>query len=269
MTETVSYKIATEVPASYMEKLVDFIHKQYLLPQKQRFMNVSRETTESGTFLSYVVLDAQGKQLLQVEVKGTKPIELTLTPVAEPVSATVIEEAKQDVVIAVQIFEEKARKATLYFAWREGEDIVPEVVKKQEKSLNRLFLETQILFFIVFIVLGMLIFVVIAELYPDMFWIAPIILITVQFVFVFYSGSFIARTADWHITEANPIIHFLEYHLPIGEHDDFKQIYSKDQLVTIKKEVYDEVLAKRGEIDCEAAQKVFAKYGVACPSENL
>jgi heat shock protein HtpX len=269
MTEPVSYKIATEVPASYKEKLIDFIHKQYLLPQKQRFMNFSRETTESGTFLSYVVLDSQGKQLLHVEVKGTTPIELRLIPIAGPVSATAMEEAKQDVVIAVQIFEENARKATLFFAWREGEDIVPEVVKKQEKSFQRLFLETQILFFVVFIVFGMFLFVVIASMYPDAFWIAPIVLMAVQFVFVFYSSNFIARTADWHITEANPIIHFLEYHLPIGAHDDFKQIYSRDQLVAIKKEVYDEVLAKRGEIDCEAAQKVFAKHGITCQPENL
>jgi heat shock protein HtpX len=269
MTESFSYKIATEVPASYMEKLLDFIHKQYLLPQKQRFMNFSRETTESGTFLSYVVLDSQGKQLLQVKVKGTTPIELTLTPIDGPVSATAMEEAKQDVVIAMQIFEENARKATLFFAWREGEDIVPEVVKKQEKSFQRLFLETQILFFVVFIVLGMAVFIILSTLYPDAFWIAPIALIAVQFVFVFYSSNFIARTADWHITEANPIIHFLEYHLPIGAHDDFKQIYSRDQLVAIKKEVYDEVLAKRGEIDCEAAQKVFAKHGITCQPENL
>src|SRR4030042_1106332 len=106
MTEPVSYKITTEVPASYMEKLLDFIHKQYLLPQKQRFTDFSRETTASGTFLSYVVVDSQGKQLFQVEVKGTTPIELTLTPIAVPVSATALEEAKQDIVIAVQIFEE-------------------------------------------------------------------------------------------------------------------------------------------------------------------
>ena len=221
MTEAASYKIATEVPASYMEKLLDFIYKQYLLPQKQRFTNFSRETTESGTFLSYVVLDSQGKQLLQVKVKGTTPIELTLTPIDGPVSATAMEEAKQDVVIAMQIFEENARKATLFFAWREGEDIVPEVVKKQEKSFNRLFLETQILFFVVFILLGMAVFIILSALYPDAFWIAPIALIAVQFVFVFYSSNFIARTADWHITEANPIIHFLEYHLPIGAHGRF------------------------------------------------
>jgi heat shock protein HtpX len=267
MTEAASYKIATEVPASYMEKLFDFIHKKYLLPQKQRFTNFSRETTESGTFLSYAVIDSQGKQLLRVEVKGTMPIELRLTPIDGQVSATVMEEAKQDVVIAVQIFEENARKATLYFAWREGEDIVPEEFRKQEKSFNRLFLETQILFFVVFIVFGMLLFIIFASL--DAFWIVPLVLIAVQFVFVFYSNKFIARMADWRITEANPIIHFLEYHLPIGEHDDFKQTYSRDQLIAIKKEVYDEILAKRGEIDCEAAQKVFAKRGVACQPENL
>jgi len=244
MTAPVSYRIATEVPASFMGKLLDFIHKQYLLPQKQRFMKVSKETTESGTFLSYVVLDAQRKQLLQVEVKGTTPIELKLTPLAEQVPDTAIEEAKQDVVIAVQIFEENARKATLYFAWREGADIVPEVVKRQEKSFNRLFLETQILLFLVFIVFGMLLFTAIASLYPDALLIAPLILIAVQFVFVFYSSSFITRTADWHITEANPTIHFLEYHLPIGARKDFRQTYSADQLVAIKKEVYDEILAK-------------------------
>jgi heat shock protein HtpX len=269
MTEIVSYKIDTEVPSTFMEKLLDFIYKQYLLPQKQRFVDISRGTTASGTFLSYTVLDPQGKQILRAEVKGTAPLELTLTPVAEPVPATTMEEAKQDIVIATQIFEENARKTTLYFAWREGEDIVPEELKKQEKSLNRLFLETQILFFVVFIVLGMALFVILDTLYPEAFWIAPLALIAVQFVLVFYSTKFIARTADWRITEANPIIHFIEYHLPIGEQDDFKQTYSREQLVTIKKEVYDEILAKRGEIDCGGAQEIFARHGVTCQPENL
>ncbi len=269
MTDAVSYKIATELPDSYIEKLLDFIYKQYLLPQKQRFTNFYRETIDGLTFLSYVVLDAQGKHLLKAEVKGTTPIEMTLTPIADSVSATAMEEAKQDVVIGLQIFEENVRKATLYFAWREGENIVPETLKKQEKSFQRLFLETQFLFFVVFIAFGMLIFIIMASLYPDAFWIAPLVLIAVQFVFVFYSANFIARTADWHITEANPSIHLLKYHLPIREHDDLKQTLTRDQLLDIKKEIYDEVLAKRGEIDCEAAQKIFGKHGIACQPENL
>jgi heat shock protein HtpX len=269
MSAAVYHKVSTELPASYMEKLFAFIYTQYLLPQKERFTNFYRETSYGVPFLSYVVLDPQGKQLLKAEVKGTLPIEIKLIPIDWVVSDTAMEEAKQDIVIAVQIFEEYARKSTLYFAWREGEDIVPETLKKQEKSFRRLFLETQILFFVVFITLGTIVFLALSVVYPEAIWIAPIVLIAVQFVFVFYSSNFIARTADWHITKANPTIHLLKYNLPIKEHDDLKQTLTRDQVLKIKKQVYDEILAERGEIDCGAAQKVFGKHGITCQPENL
>ena len=269
MTEPVSYKITPEIPPSYMQKLFDYIYTQYLIPQKQRFTNISRETSTQGDFLSYTIVNAQGKQLLKVEVKSGNPIELKLTPLDSAVSPKVIEEAKQDIVISTQIFKENARKGTVYFAWREGEEVVPEAYEKPEKSFNRLFLETQVLFFIVFIVFGMVIFISLTAFYPEAFWIAPLILIGIQFIFVFFSNNFIARTADWHITKDNPIIHFLEYYLPISEENDFKKKYSRDQLLAIKKEIYDEILAKQGEVDPEEAQKIFLKHGVPCQLENL
>jgi heat shock protein HtpX len=269
MAQAVSYKLDTEIPASYMDKLFVFMYTQYLLPQKQRFSNFYRETIDGVPFLSYVVLDLQGRPLLKAEVRGTIPIEVKLTPIDVSASAEAIDEAKQDVVIAVQIFEENARKATLYFAWREGENIVPEELKKKEKSFRRLFLETQILFFVVFIVFGMVIFVALITFYPQAFWIAPLVLIAVQFVFVFYSSKFISRSADWHITKSNPIIHLLKYNLPIKSNDELKQTIAREEVLAIKKEIYDEILAKRGEIDCGEAQKVFGKHGIACESENL
>ncbi len=269
MAGTVSYEISTELPASYVEKLFSFIYTQYLFPQKQRFTNFYRETTYGIPFLSYVVLDAQGKQLIKAEAKGTTPIELKLIPIDRVVSDTAMEEAKQDIVIALQIFEEHTRKSTLYFAWREGEDIVPETLKKHEKSFRRLFLETQILFFVVFITLGTLIFLALTFIHPEAIWITPIVLIVVQFVFVFYSANFIARTADWHITKANPTLHLLKYTLPIKEHDELKQALTREQVLAIKKEVYDEILAKHAEIDCNAAQKIFDRHGIACQPENM
>jgi heat shock protein HtpX len=86
---------------------------------------------------------------------------------------------------------------------------------------------------------------------------------------VVFSPNFVARSADWHITEANPIIHLLKYSLPLVENGDFGKAYPPDQLLRIKKEIFEEILAKRGEIDCEAAQKIFQKYGVACQPDNL
>lgn len=269
MAETVYHRISTELPYGFMEKLFDFIYKQYLIPQKQRFTSLQKETRNGIPFLTYLILDPQGEQLLKVEVDGTLPIEVKITPIGTVVTETVLEEAKQDVVIAVQIFEEYARKSTVYFAWREGENIVPETLKKQEKSFRRLFLETQILFFVVFITLGTLVFLALTILFPEAIWIAPIVLISVQFIFVFYSANFIARTADWHITKTNPAIHILKYNLPMTEHEDPRQALKRDQVLAIKKEIYNEILAKSGKIDCAEAQKVFGKHGIKCRPENL
>jgi heat shock protein HtpX len=268
MAELVSFKISLEIPPSYMGKLFDYIYNQYLIPQKQRFTNITRETSTEGDFLSYVIVDTKGNQLLKVEVKSGNPIWIRLTPIDPAVSSEAIEEAKQDIIISTQIFRENVRKATVYFAWREGEEVVPEAFEKPEKSFNRLFLETQVLFFIVFTVFGMAVFISLTA-FPEAFWAAPLILIAIQFIFVFYSNKFIARTADWRITKDNPIIHLLEYYLPISEESDFKKKYSRDQLLAIKKEIYDEILAKRGEVDPEEAQKIFIKHDVPCQLENL
>ena len=269
MTEPVSYNINTEIPLSYMQKLFDYIYTQYLMPQKQRFTDIDRETSAAGDYLSYTILDTKGKLLVKVEVRSGNPISVKLTPMDSTVSPQSVEEAKQDVIITTQIFRENTRKATVYFAWREGEEVVPEAYTKPEKSFNRLFLETQILFFIVFIVFGSAIFIGIITFYPSLFYVAPIILIGIQFLFVLYSNKFIGRSADWHITQKNPIIHFLEYYLPMSEEIDFKKRYSREQLLAIKKEIYDEILAKNGEVDCESAQQVFLKHGVPCTLDNL
>jgi heat shock protein HtpX len=266
-TEAFSFEVETDVPPSYFGKLFDFIYQQYLSPQKQRFSDLTKETSPTSQQLSYTVIDLQGRNLLHVNVVSRNDaINATITPLDPQTPSVAIDEAKQDLIIATKMFEEKARKATWYFAWREGEQIVPEKVKEKEKSFRRLFLETQILFFVVFIVLGMGLFIVVFTVYPDWFWIAPLALIAVQFVFVFYSNKIIARTGDWTITEKNPIIHFLEYHLPVGALgtlDDLKQT-SPQQLAAIKREVYEEILSKQGEIDCTQAEKVFNKYNVSC-----
>src|SRR5208283_3584921 len=145
MSQPVSYKITAEIPQSYMGKLFDYIYSKYLTPQKQRFTDIDKETSAKGERLAYTIVDQKGRQLIRVEVKSGNPLEINLTPFDPNVSPQTIEEAKQDIIISTQIFRENARKATVYFAWRQGEEVVPEAYTKPERSFNRLFLETQVL----------------------------------------------------------------------------------------------------------------------------
>jgi len=86
---------------------------------------------------------------------------------------------------------------------------------------------------------------------------------------VFYSNKIIGRSADWKITASNPTIHLLEYHAPWEEHELFNKKFPKEKLAELKKEVYEQTIAKKGEIDSETVRQIFLRNGIECKPENL
>jgi heat shock protein HtpX len=257
-----SYSLVPEVPQSYIGNLYEFIYRSFLLPQKLRFADISQSMSPGSYSLSYSVLGSSGSRKLRVRVSGVDPISVDIEPLVDGVSEDELSEAKEDVAVAVDMFEQQVRKNSLFFAWREGESVVPEGISgKENKSLRRIFLETQILFMALFMGVGLFLFFLIGPL-------VPIILLAIQLVFVFYSSKIIARSADWHITEKNPFIHILQYPLSPGEDDPIKKI-PKDDLVRLKKEIYKETIAENGELDCQKAHAIFSEFGIDCKRENL
>jgi heat shock protein HtpX len=257
-----SYSIVPEIPQSYIGNLYEFIYRSFLLPQKSRFSDISRSTSPGALSISYSVLNSSGSKRLRVRISGGEPISVGVEPLVDTVSEDEILKAKEDVDVAVDMFETQVRKNSLFFAWREGESVVPETVSgKENKSLRRIFLETQILFMALFMGVGLFLFLLIGPL-------VPIILLAIQFVFVFYSNKIVARSADWHVTENNPFIHILQFPLSPGEGDPVKKI-SKEDFVKLKQEIYKETIAENGELDCQKAHEIFSKFGIDCKRENL
>ena len=214
-------------------------------------------------------MDSNGKKILSVRASGSEKIDVVIEPLSEPVSDAEVLRSKEDLEIAINAFEEQIRKNSLFFAWREGESIVPEAVTgKENKSLRRIFLETQIILIAAFMSVGILLFLVIEQFDALYVPLVPIVLLAIQFIFVFYSNKIVARSADWHITERDPYIHILQYPLSTAMDDATKKLSKKD-LTQLKQEIYKITIAENGELDCGKAHDVFAKFGIDCKSEDL
>jgi len=260
-----SFIIDTEVTSDQLGNLVDFIYRQYVLPHPKDFANVTKTIVGNKAFLAFTIIGPKGE--VDVEIIGDKPIQVKMAT-GKTVPMEFIEEVKQDLIIAVQFFEEKVRKTTLYFAWREREEVLPEKLHgKEKKTLNRLLFETQIFLFLIFIVASIFLFTFFDLL--DIIWLAPIVLIVFQLIITLNSDKIIARIGDWRITADNPSIHILQYHLPTEEFEAFTKKYSRDMLLEMKKEIYENTLAVGKTIDCETAEKVFLKHGFECKPENM
>lgn len=255
--------IDTEVTSAYLDELLKFIHQHYILPLQERFTNVERTVVDHDHVLDFTALGPERRWSVDVEMRAGRPIQVKMVPSDEAVPKEALDQLKEDLIIGVQLFEEKVRRTTLYFAWVEGEEVVPEKVPwRRRKLVSRIFFENMLFLFIIFIVVSIFVFMTLGAY-------APIVLVAFQFIMVLFSDKIIMKMGDWNITQKNPNVHLLQYHLPVEEHKEFQQKYTRDMLIRMKREIYEKTLAVGKVVDCETAEEVLSKYGFKCVPENM
>lgn len=260
----VSFVIDTEVAPAYLDNLLNFIQQRYIMPRSRLFTYVLKKTVDGTQILAFTILGPKQKGYINVEMRMGKPIQVTMVPSDETIPQEALDRLKEDLFIVVQLFEEQVRKTTLYFAWVAGEELIPEKSPlTHRRSPQRIFFDSMLLLFIGFFIASIVLFLFLPLVY------AVIGIIVSQLIMVLNSDKLIARMGDWKVTSKNPDVHLLQYHLPIEEQEQFRQKYSKNQLIQMKKEIYDKTLAAGKEVDCRTAEEVFSKYGFECIPENL
>lgn len=264
MSETaVSFTIDTEVTPAGLEDLLKFIHQQYLLPRPQNFTNIQRTIIDHAHVLTFTFLGPEGKWYIGVELRAGRPIGVKMTPSDQTVPQRALDQIKEDLIIGVQFFEEQMRKTTLYFAFVEGEEVVPEkTLRKRKNILRSLFFESMILLFILFMIGSIFLFFIFGPY-------TPVLLVAFQFLMVFNADKVISRMGDWVISLQKPRIHLLQYHLSMEEYEKFRQKYRLEDLLQMKKEIYDRTLALGMDINCETSREVLLKHGFECIPENM
>ena len=258
----ISFLIDTELTPDTFGDLIRFIYRHYLMPHMNRFVNIESISTESLNLISFVLPDPMGMWWARVEVKAGKPIEVKIITKG-PIPREVINGLKEDIFITVQLFEEQVRRSSFYFAWVEGEPVVLEKgPQKRRNIIYRLFSESMLMFFVIFIAISIFLFIIFGPY-------TPILLVALQFVIFLFSDKIIMRMGSWQITRDKPSVHIFHYHLPAEEYRDFRRRFNRDLLMRIKAEIYERTLAVGKAVDCETANEVFSKYGFTCRPESM
>lgn len=260
--EAVVFKVFTEVSPAYYNELLLFIYRKYIVPFYQNFADVRRWIIDGKETLAFTFLDSNGLWYVDVEITSGNPIEIVMKPSAYT-PKKVLNNLKEDLLIAIQMFEDNLKRTTLYFAWGPAKDIVHEKSFSQRKKiLNQIFTGNMLLLFLIFIFFSYMIF-----LLTGMY--APIILVLSQLVLVLMSDKIIMRMGDWSITEDSPYIHILQYNIPPEDFEFIRQRYTREHFLQMKEEIYEKTLALGKPIDAQTVQKVFSRYGINVRAENL
>jgi heat shock protein HtpX len=259
------FKIETNIASAYHDSVLNFIHRNYLLPHPERFLAIERGNDDQGPTLSYLAMvpDTGGHVHVKVSVRN-QWVEVEMAPgAAVNISAEDLEGFKDDLFTFVNLFEERVRQTTLYFAWAEGEDIIPEEPPNRKKNLFvRIFSGGMLALSVLFLALNILLFVFFGPL-------APLMIVGAQLVTMLFSPNVIARGADWQLTEKNPNIHIAEYELPVDDYVGFQKRFGRDALTRMKTEVYARTFAAGKPLTCEAVGEVLSGYGFECRPENM
>jgi len=259
----VSFSIETEVTPAYYEELLKYTYKNYLQPSSQRFANVKQTVVDGSYILDFSFLEPDGKWRIDVNMKTGKPIKITMTSSDADVPHSVLDRLKEDLIIVVQYFEDYVRRSTLYFAWVQGKEVIPEKSPfRRARIIERILFGNILFLFVLFISISIILFIFIGFL-------AAIVIVVGQFLTVLFADKLIGTMADWPITQQNPTVHILQYHLPVQERAMFTQKYSREKLLQMKKEIYDKTIAVGKPVECETACEVMSQYGLECSPENM
>jgi heat shock protein HtpX len=258
-----TYEIDTELSPAELPDLLNFIHQYYVLPHPEVLRFISKGKIDGQRGLSFRAIDPMGRWWIDVDVKIQRPILVEMRPNSELVQKENLDGLKEDLFVTVQLYEEQVRKTTLYFAWVEGERIIPETMPSMRKrSMDKLFRSNMIVMYVISIALSIILFSFLG-------WYAPVVIIGFQFFTVIFADKIILKLGNWKIDSRNPVVHLLQYHLPKDRYTEFVKKCGKDIIEQMKAEIYQRTFAQGEEPSCEITGEIFSKYGFECEPDRM
>ena len=260
-----NFTISTELSHRHLKEALDFIEENYILKQPDLFKNISKGFENGSYYLIFTVQNSKENWEVFVRLKAENPFMVEMKPVSVPSDLDIVEKmdlVEEELLIAVQLYEDSIRQATLYFAWVEGEKIIPEAPPNRRKKASfSMFGSNMIMIYVLFFAVNIIFFITLGIV------MAIAAILALQLAIVLLSDRLLLQTSDWRITPENPKVHILEYQLPLEDFFKFQEDYGKDMIIKMKEKIYQKSLALGREPTCELGEEVFAEYGFTCNAD--
>jgi len=267
-SKSLSFLIQTEITPNRLSDLLDFIYKKYIFPLHFNFANVRRWIINGKEVLSFTFFGSEG-WYVDVEIAASNPIEVKMTPTSTT-PPDFLNKLRENLIIAIQRFEDEMRKTTLYFVWVLNQDNAAMKSSTQKrKIISRVFTGNMLLFFFIFIMFSYIAFFVLTEIFRIPIKYFPLTIVMMQLLLVLFSHRIVKHMGDWPVTERSPYVHILQCNFSPWEFNETLKRYTKETFLNIKKRIYEKTLMFSKPLDVEVVKEAFYEYGIEVSSESI
>lgn len=242
------FVIGTELAPAYYGDLLEFIRRYYLMPgdfteiRRDGLRLVFRAWRDEGIIYGEIIAGENLKLILEYPAKLGEWSEAIY----------------EDIFTSIQAFEDLMRQHTVYFAWVEGEDIIPERPPTGRGMASKgIFGSSMLLVYVLFFGVNIILFIILG-------FYAVIAILLMQLGIILLSDRIYARMGEWVITPENPSVHIIQFQLPEDEFKFFIDKMGNEAILKIKREIYRLSLADKRPPTCEDARGVLERYGFRC-----
>ncbi len=253
------FSLTTELPFREAISIPELLLKYYIKREGRfrRFITSELREHEGYKYLFFSVPYATTGEWQKVDVMVSpgKPLQITMWKNHPAIPQEFLRDLYEDIVVMVQLIEEKFRQMSYYSIFVEG---MPPLTKASGGSPGDILTDSQTRFFILMIVVNFLLFF----LFGDYAF-----FITFGFIFLIsvFSGRLMTRGKPWEITRDNQFVYLVQIALVWEEYKQYAPSYQQHR-VAINKAIYESTIAQGKPVTSEGVFKIFLQHGIELPS---
>ncbi|MHA1918075.1 MAG: M48 family metallopeptidase [Candidatus Ranarchaeia archaeon] len=249
------FSLSSELDIRQIELIPELILKYYIKDTKdsQQILKYELRSHQGYNYLFYSVLYPSREFQSQVDIMIApgNPIKITMWSSNQRIPQKFLRNLYEDIVIVVQLIEEKLKKMNFYSMFVPG---MPPLDQSRKSSHSNILTDSQTSFFILAILINSILFLIIGEY-------SYFVIIGFIFFTSLLSGRIMAMKKPWKIDIERQEVHLVKISLLSEEYKQYAKIYTKSRF-SINKAIYESSIKENIPITKEKIFQILQEHGI-------